>query len=941
MGKIPNYTPKEALGGRIGDGSTFGGYGTDKPNKSILKMAKMITDRMMQPIDGRSPDYYGLAAVADEEMAQIALKMKLRKPKTLDEIQKLTGIEKQHLEDVLEEMCYLGICEFNREEPDHKLRYEIKTFVPGSAEMLDEHAEWFVDHPELAEMFELETYLPFQGFGPVGLTQMIPPGGAGTGMHTIPVEKAIESINTTVDVEHISHWLDKYDKFSVGPCTCRQERHERGAGCVDDPNNWCIGVGDFADYCVQSKKPGHYIDKEEVLRILKVAEDNGFVHQITNIDGKDKIFAICNCDVKICNALRTAMLFNTPNMCASAFRAKVKPDNCVACGRCVEVCPAGAVKLGQKLSLKDGSQIQYPKHDLPDDHFWLKDRWDPDYRDTHREECYETGTAPCKTACPAHIAIQGYLQMAKEGRYDEALELIKRENPFPAVCGRVCNRRCEEACTRGTIDEAVAIDEVKKFIAQRDLFAETRFVPEKVLPSNALTEYDENVAIIGAGPAGLSCAFYLATKGYKPTVFERNAEPGGMMVYGIPSYKLEKNVVAAEIDVLRELGVEIKCGVDVGKDVTLDELRAQGYQAFYLAIGCQGSRKAGIPGEDAADVLSAIDHLAKVHGEKNYTVPKKVVVIGGGNVAVDAARTSARLGGEDVAMYCLESRAEMPASEEEIEETLSENIAIENGWGPKEILTDKKGKVTGVVFKKCTSVFDANHKFAPQYDENDTITVDADYVITSIGQCIDWGNLIDGENIEFVHGNYPKADGFTYQTATEDIFVGGDLYHGPSFVINAIGEGHEAAESIHRFVRPTCDTLTIGREHRHFIELDKDNLSIESYDNSKRQKPELVTGVEIAKTFDEYKKTFTEEQVKIETQRCLSCGASVVDENACIGCGLCTTKCSFDAIHLERTHPEASKMVPCEKRMVELAKYMPKRLGKIIARPIKEAISKK
>ncbi len=263
-----------------------------------------------------------------------------------------------------------------------------------------------------------------------------------------------------------------------------------------------------------------------------------------------------------------------------------------------------------------------------------------------------------------------------------------------------------------------------------------------------------------------------------------------MMVYGIPSYKLQKDVVAAEIDVIRQLGVEIRTGVEVGKDVTIQELRDQGYQAFYIAIGCQGSRKAGVEGEDAEGVISAIDHLAKVHGEKDFTVPKKVVVVGGGNVAVDAARTSARLGGEDVQMFCLESRETMPASDEEVEETLAE-------WGPKEFLKDKNGKVTGVVFKKCLSVFDENHKFAPKYDENDTITVEADYVITSIGQCIDWGGLLDGEDMEFVHGNYPKADPFTYQTSVPDIFVGGDVYHGPSFVVNAIGEGHEAAESLH------------------------------------------------------------------------------------------------------------------------------------------------
>lgn len=934
-----SYTWREAIPNRIGD------YGTDNPDKDILKMAKMCTDRMLQKIDGHGPDYYGIAATTTPEMARIALKMKQRKPKTLEEICDLMGAktpeEKLHIEDVLEEMCFNGVCEFNREQPDHIKRYEIKTFVPGMAEMLNEHPEWYRDHPEIAEWFDLSTYLPFQGVGPMGLTQMIPDGGAGTGMHVIPVEKAIEHDNRSIDQDHLSYWIDKYDKFSVGPCTCRLERHERGEGCTDDPNHWCIGVGDFADYCVESKKPGHYISKEEVYRILDQAEKNGYVHQVTNIDGENKIFAICNCNPKICNGIRTSQLFNTPAMSASAYRAHVDPNNCVACGRCVEYCPVGAVRLGQKLKLKDGSEQTYNFMDDPSEHIWLKSRWDPDYRDHEREETWETGTAPCKSACPAHIAIQGYLQMAKEGRYDDALALIKKENPFPAVCGRVCNRKCEEACTRGTIDEAVSIDEVKKFIAQRDLFEETRYIPEVTVQSNQIDQWGEKIAIIGAGPAGLTCANYLATMGYKPTVFEKHDEPGGMMVYGIPSYKLQKDVVAAEIDVIRKLGVEIKCGVEVGKDITIQELRDQGYKAFYLAIGLQGSRKANVPNEDAAGIISAVDHLAKVHGDKDYKVPKKVVVIGGGNVAVDSARTSARLGGEEISMVCLESAQEMPASDEEVEETLAENISIHNGWGPKEFVKDDKGNVKGVVFKKCTRVRDENGRFNPQYDENDTMTIDADLVIESIGQCIEWGGLIDGQNIEFVHGNYPKADSFTYQTATDDIFVGGDLYHGPSFVVNAIGEGHEAAESIHRFVRPTCDSLTLARNHRHFFEFDKNNISVESYDTSKRQLPALAMDPTKVMNFEEYKKCLTEDQVKIETSRCLSCGASVVDEVKCIGCGQCTTKCEFDAIHLYRTHKHGNDMYPCEERMVQLAKYIPKRLGKIITRPIRDAIKSK
>lgn len=627
----------------------------------------------------------------------------------------------------------------------------------------------------------------------------------------------------------------------------------------------------------------------------------------------------------LCYALRTSQLFNTPNMSRSAYVAHVKTENCVACGRCVEYCPAGAVKLGQKLCTKDGP-IEYPKHELPDAVKWGPEKWDEDYRDNNRINCYDTGTAPCKTACPAHIAVQGYLKKAAQGKYREALALIKKENPFPAVCGHICNRRCEDACTRGTIDQAVAIDEVKKFIAKQDLTAENRYIPP-IIPPTTGRLFEEKIAIIGGGPAGLSCAFYLAEKGYKPTVFEKNEKPGGMLVYGIPSFKLEKDVVEAEIDVMRQMGVEIKCGIEVGKDITLEELRKQGYKAFYLAIGCQGGRKANIQGEDAEGVMTAVDFLRTVGDNQNYPVEGRTVVVGGGNVAIDVARTASRCGASEVSMFCLESREIMPASEEEITEAQEEGITLNCGWGPKEILTEN-GKVKGIVFKKCLSVFDENKRFAPKFDEAVTMTVPCERVFLSIGQSIVWGNLLEGSKVELGRGNGAVADKVTYQTAESDIFVGGDVYTGPKFAIDAIAAGKEGAISIHRFVQPHS-SLTIGRNRRQFIELDKSNIQIEEYDNSSRQIPGVRKDIDAHKSFRDAKEAFTEEQVKKETARCLGCGASVVDENKCIGCGVCTTKCEFDAIHLYREHPECSTMHKSEDKMKVILPYAFKREMKI------------
>ena len=784
------------------------------------------------------------------------------------------------------------------------------------------NAKILESNPEMGTFFEHMSRLPLEK-----ITPFVPEGGAGIGMHVIPVEKAIEMENESVDLEHISYWLSKYEgKYAASPCSCRRSRLTHNEGCADDPEGWCIAIGDMADYVVETQKDGRYITKEEALDIFRQAEENGFVHQITNIDGKDKIFAICNCNVNVCYALRTSQLFNTPNMSRSAYIAKVEKQNCVACGKCVEACPAGAVKLGQKLCDKEGCEITYPRIPLPGDQPWGEHMWSHNYRDTNRINCYDTGTAPCKTACPAHIGIQGYLQLAKEGRYEDALALIKKDNPLPAVCGHVCNRRCEDACTRGMIDEAVAIDEVKRFIAERDLNAETRFIPKKTIPS-LKGGFKEKIAIIGAGPAGLSCAYFLALTGYKPTIFEKNAEPGGMLRYGIPSYKLEKDLLAAEIDVIRQLGVEIRCGVEVGKDVTIEDLREQGYKGFYAAIGCQRGRKPGISGENAEGAYTAVDFLRKAGGSESFPLEGDVVVVGGGNVAIDAARVSSRCTDAKISMFCLETREKMPASNEEIEEALEEGIELNCGWGPKEIL-EEDGHVRGIVFKKCTRVFDAQGRFSPEYDENDPVTVPCRHVIFSVGQAIDWGHMLDNLHVELRPNGGALANKLTYQTSEPDIFVGGDVYTGPKFAIDAIAAGREGAVSLHRYVHENC-TLTIGRNRRDFIELDKENIKVETYDSSSRQIPPKADVKEQAKTFRDLSQSLSEEQVKKETSRCLSCGASVVDPNKCIGCGICTTKCMFDAIHLHRELPGASVMHTSEEKLKYILPNMVKQSIKV------------
>lgn len=912
--------------------------GEANPDKRYLKLGRKITDVAAHKIMGitsNDPEYWGLREVLTPEMCDVCNKMKLRKFYTLDQLIKMNPeVEPAHLQELMEKMSYIGVIEYDygdnydhyrelKDKPRIK-RYRLPFYVPGSAELFNSTVDRIEKNPAVASFFERMTFIPL-----AGITQMVPPGGDGIGMHVIPVEAAINAENTSVDLEHISYWLQKYEgHISAGICSCRASRAVLGDGCADDVDDWCIQLGDMADYTVETGR-AHYITKERALEILELAEKNGFVHQITNIDGSEKIFDICNCDVKICNALRTSLLFNTPNLSRSAYTANVTKENCVACGKCVESCPAGAVKLGQKLCKKDGSEMTYPHAPLPDKIRWGEYAWDEDYRDTARmRNTYESGSAPCKAACPAHVPVQAYLKLARDGKYKESLAMIKTENPFPAVCGRVCNKRCEDACTRGQIDKPVSIDAVKKFVADWELKEENRYVPEKVIPS-VHGEYQEKIAIIGGGPAGLSAAYYLASMGYHPTVFEKNARPGGMMVYGIPSYKLEKDVIDAEIDVIRRLGAEIRCGVEVGKDVTLQQLRDQGYKAFYIAIGCQGGKRPGVPGDTAQGADIAVSYLRRAF-ETRERFEGDVVVVGGGNVAMDCAGNALRLGARSVQMFCLETREEMPASRDEIREAEASGVAIHTAWGPKEVKVNDQGQVTGIVFKKCLRTIDPETKrFSPAYDESVTMEVPADRIVFAIGQAIEWGGLLDGAGVEFWHGNYPVADKLTYQTAQEDIFVGGDVYTGPRFVIDAIAAGHEAAESLHRFVRPRA-SMTIGRDRRTYIPLNKEDLTYPSYDRAGRQEPAEKPGGE-ALSFTDVHGTLTEEQIRVETARCLSCGASYVDPNKCIGCGLCTTRCKFDAIHLVRDHPECTDMRAGEDKIKGMLPYVLKRAVKIAA----------
>ena len=883
----------------------------------IVKLAKIIggVTGITTRIDENAPEYYCMAGILTDEEADVAIAAGLRKERTAAYLARKVGKTVQEVQPLLDNLVYYGIFRRSRNETLGEDTYYMQIFAPGILEMMVNQKELLDTHPEVGRAFEEYTRNLAANMG-----AMIP-DGYGL-MRVIPVESALEGIPGVNEFERISHYLDKYDRFSVSPCSCRASRTSIGDGCGHLDEDMCIQMGKGAEHYIRSGRAKE-ITREQALEIIKRAEENGLMHDMVNIEEPGESAAICNCCACACFGLRVGLMYGARDAIRSNYVAEVDEAKCVACGQCVETCPGNALKLGQKLCSTE-DLTQKPDYVKLSETLHPKRTWDPNYREDH-EDVVPTGTAPCKTACPAHIPVQGYLKLAAQGRYTDALELIKKENPFPAVCGRICNKRCEAECTRGDVDEAVAIDEVKRFIADHDLHEATRYVPK--LLNQIGRPYTEKIAVIGAGPAGMSCAYYLANKGYPVTVFDRNPVPGGMLTLGIPSFRLEKDVLNAEIDILREMGVEFKCGVEVGKDITIEQLRAQGYKGFYVAVGLQDGGRLRVPGDDAEGVMSGVDFTKKVNLAPETKLTGKVVVIGGGNIASDVARTAVRCGAESVTLYCLEGYDEMPMGEEDRTECERDGISIHAGWGQTAIDTEN-GHARAIRFRKCLSVKNAEGRFAPAFDDARTETAEADTILYCIGQHAAWGELLAGTKVEFNPNGTVKADPLTYQTAEPDIFVGGDAYTGQKFAIDAIAAGKEGAVSLHRFVQPNT-SLTIGRNRRQFIELDKKNvlLDINSFDNTPRQRPGY--NEELRRTMQDGRACFTEEQVRAETARCLGCGASVVDPNKCIGCGICTTRCGFDAIRLHRERPECSTMVRSEDKMKAILPYMLKRAVKI------------
>ena len=761
----------------------------------IVKLAKIIggVTGITTRIDENAPEYYCMAGILTDEEADVAIAAGLRKERTAAYLARKVGKTVQEVQPLLDNLVYYGIFRRSHNETLGEDTYYMQIFAPGILEMMVNQKELLDTHPEVGRAFEEYTRNLAANMG-----AMIP-DGYGL-MRVIPVESALEGIPGVNEFERISHYLDKYDRFSVSPCSCRASRTSIGDGCGHLDEDMCIQMGKGAEHYIRSGRAKE-ITREQALEIIKRAEENGLMHDMVNIEEPGESAAICNCCACACFGLRVGLMYGARDAIRSNYVAEVDEAKCVACGQCVETCPGNALKLGQKLCSTE-DLTQKPDYVKLSETLHPKRTWDPNYREDH-EDVVPTGTAPCKTACPAHIPVQGYLKLAAQGRYTDALELIKKENPFPAVCGRICNKRCEAECTRGDVDEAVAIDEVKRFIADHDLHEATRYVPK--LLNQIGRPYTEKIAVIGAGPAGMSCAYYLANKGYPVTVFDRNPVPGGMLTLGIPSFRLEKDVLNAEIDILREMGVEFQCGVEVGRDITIEQLRAQGYKGFYVAIGAQKSAKLRIPGEELDGVYGGVDFLRAVNLGHETHIGKRCAVIGGGNVAMDVCRSAVRLGADETYVLYRRSEAELPADPEEVKEAMEEGVQFRFLTAPVEILgTD--GKVTGIrVERMVLGEPDEKGRRKP-VPTGEMVEIPCDTVVSAVGEKVE-SEVFTRNGITVDEKGIPA-----FKTNLEGVYAGGDAMRGPATVVEGIADAQYFANAVigeaHKFAIPAKAVAT-------------------------------------------------------------------------------------------------------------------------------------
>lgn len=549
----------------------------------------------------------------------------------------------------------------------------------------------------------------------------------------------------------------------------------------------------------------------------------------------------------------------------------VDEAKCNACGQCTDACPVNVPnQFDRELGTRKAIAKLYAQA-TPNKFGILKN-----------------GHAPCKVECPANVNVQGYVQLIKKKEYIKAVNLIRERNPLSAICGRVCTHPCESECTRNNIDSAVSIRLLKRFASDQEMnmvkSGKLTLPEEKIPPANA-----KKIAVVGAGPAGLTAAADLADRGYSVTVYEATAGAGGMLRWGIPAYRLPKDVLDYEVELIRRKGIKFVYNTRIGIDVSMDKLRQEN-EAVFLSIGLQTSRKLGIEGENKTGVDYGLEFLRQAGSKDNRpNLSGKVVVIGGGNVAVDVARSALRLGADTVEMVSLEQRYEMPALPEEIVAALEENITVNNGWGPKRILGN--GNVNAIELKRCTRVFDENGRFNPTYNDSETTKLKADQVIVAIGQTLD-KDALSNMGVATDH-NYYKIDNITLEASVKGVFAGGDAIPGTASVISAVGAGKRAAESIDRYLRGE-DMLSARFESTVTPVVPELLPETKGKEKKPRAEQAMLPVAQRVDNFTEVETGLTEEAALAEAERCLNCAM-------CSECQECVAACEQHAVNHSMT----------------------------------------
>jgi NADPH-dependent glutamate synthase beta subunit-like oxidoreductase len=608
--------------------------------------------------------------------------------------------------------------------------------------------------------------------------------------------------------------------------TCAQQE-----GCSREPCSTNVPVEERCcpefGRC-ELQKVAEYIGiKEDTPRYLpqeiQVLEDEPFF--IRNYE----LCIGCTRCVRICQNVRgveaLGFVFSNGETIVGSIAPTLEESGCKFCGACVEVCPTGA------LSDKDI--------------IWAE---------------RESSLIPCRNTCPLGADVPRYIRHIAEREFDEAVAVIREKTPLPFVLGRICFHSCEETCRRSQINDPIAICALKRFALEHD--TETWKQKIELAPPTG-----RKVAIIGSGPAGLTTAYYLAKVGHSLTVFETESEAGGMMYFGIPKYRLPRDILQKDLDHILNMGVEIKTNQAIGEQMTLNELNSQGFEAIFLAIGAQQAKKLRIEGIEYEDVLWGLDFLKDVNKDKEVTIKDRVLVIGGGNVAMDVALTVLRLGAKVVQVACLESREEMPAHEWEIKEILDEEIELNCTWGPKKIV-EKDGKITGMELIKCTSVFDDKGRFNPSFDETITKTLETDMVIMAIGQNTDLAILGTESNMDVSPGGFIQVKEKNLETTIPGVFAGGEVTEGPISVVEAIEIGRKAARSIDKYLGGSGDIDEVLAEYQTPNPwLGRD----ESFYDKERVIMPTIPLLDRSKSFDEVELGYTEEMAVEEAKRCLRC----------------------------------------------------------------------